>query len=573
MKNKTIIVGLIFTSLLASCSDMLEYSPLDHISDKSFWKTPEDFSQATANFYSFLLGYTGEDRHSDIFCWHVEESKISAGDILVPYEDGGYSDRYAAIRQINYVLQKASEFKSPEKIKIPIGESYFFRAYEYIKLYERYGGIIWIDKVLDVNSPDLNTGRLTREETFKKISNDLDSAIHNLPIEKEIADKDKGRVSKEAVYSLKARINLFEGTWRKFRSKEDWQNLLDEAIECSDFVINSNSYKIFNYPEPIKSDFSGGLGVFSYKYVFILDNTQCNWANKTKKDNKEFILSRRFDRNSNITANYNYFQGFSPTRKLMDMYLCSNGLPIKYNGQTNALFKGYTSYTSEFENRDTRLTSIVQQEGKMYYKAGSYSLWGNPNPPSELYRNRFGADAVTGYFSNKFLEETYNSSSSQTYDYPEIRYAEVLLINAEAKFERNENISDDDLDKTINLLRERGQVAKLTNSLVNSNGLSMREQIRNERTVELQMEGFRLNDLKRWNTATAEMKKDVSGFYIARRSPWAQRFGSIKTDTDGFYLYQSSEDRKWFDYYELFPIPKKELQLNKNLKQNPGYEE
>ena len=91
----------------------------------------------------------------------------------------------------------------------------------------------------------------------------------------------------------------------------------------------------------------------------------------------------------------------------------------------------------------------------------------------------------------------------ESMDFPIIRYAEVLLNFAEAIYELNDKISDSDLDKSLNLVRLRVNptMPKLSNSFVTSNGLSMREEIRRERTVELYLEGFRIDDLKRWKTA------------------------------------------------------------------------
>ena len=104
-------------------------------------------------------------------------------------------------------------------------------------------------------------------------------------------------------------------------------------------------------------------------------------------------------------------------------------------------------------------------------------------------------------------------TNSEGYDYPVIRYAEVLLNYAEAVYERDDAISDDDLNISLNLVRNRinKSMPKLSNNLVTANGLNMREEIRRERTVELFNEGFRIDDLKRWKTAETEMPKDFLG--------------------------------------------------------------
>src|SRR5690606_4799517 len=103
----------------------------------------------------------------------------------------------------------------------------------------------------------------------------------------------------------------------------------------------------------------------------------------------------------------------------------------------------------------------------------------------------------TGYKLWKFMGETLGGVDKDTYDYHIIRYPEVLLIWAEATYEKDGAISDDLLSKTINVIRARTgvEMPPLTNAFVTANGLDMRTEIRRERTIELAFEGFRRDDL------------------------------------------------------------------------------
>ncbi|HRN57952.1 MAG TPA: RagB/SusD family nutrient uptake outer membrane protein, partial [Agriterribacter sp.] len=134
-------------------------------------------------------------------------------------------------------------------------------------------------------------------------------------------------------------------------------------------------------------------------------------------------------------------------------------------------------------------------------------------------------NANTGYTTFKFLSEDPVSNASPFtlgYDYDRhiLRYGEVLLIYAEASFEKNGAISDEELNKSINLIRQRAGMIELTNGFVTANGLNMREEIRRERTIELALEGFRYDDLRRWKTAEYEIPADVKGIKIVG-TPWA----------------------------------------------------
>jgi hypothetical protein len=148
-----------------------------------------------------------------------------------------------------------------------------------------------------------------------------------------------------------------------------------------------------------------------------------------------------------------------------------------------------------------------------------------------------------------------------------IRYAEVLLNNAEAKFELNGSISDEDLNKTINLLRDRVGMIHLTNAFVAANGLDMRTEIRRERRIELALEGFRYWDLIRWKTAETELPKTLKGtkYFPDEYGTTAQ----VTIGADGFVVVQDVSKRHFDpqrDY--LWPLPLQELGLNPNLGDN-----
>jgi len=165
------------------------------------------------------------------------------------------------------------------------------------------------------------------------------------------------------------------------------------------------------------------------------------------------------------------------------------------------------------------------------------------------------------------------------YDRHLIRYAEVLLIYAEAVYEKNGSISDNDLALSINKLRDRVNMPHLTNAFVTANGLNMRTEIRRERTVELTLEGFRYDDIRRWKTAETELPQDVKGIKItgtewATRAPYNDPSYQNKVDANGFLIAETS--RKFDpnkDY--LQPLPTREVAFysanGKTLEQNPGW--
>lgn len=180
---------------------------------------------------------------------------------------------------------------------------------------------------------------------------------------------------------------------------------------------------------------------------------------------------------------------------------------------------------------------------------------------------------------------TEGQSRWYSYDHHIIRYAEVLLIYAEALYEINGKISDEDLEISINLIRNRVGMPPLTNSIVDINGLNMKEELRRERTIELAMEGFRYDDLRRWKTAEAELIKPVRGIQIVNSdwtapiiiggnnmNPYAEAYWQNATDEDGFIVSEKASSRSFNpEKHYLRPIPTKEIRINPNLVQNPNW--
>lgn len=230
---------------------------------------------------------------------------------------------------------------------------------------------------------------------------------------------------------------------------------------------------------------------------------------------------------------------------------------------------------TEFQNRDNRMRYTLLEPYMPYWSnAKSRVDWNGDaadlaNAASLSLNPAFGS----GYQNQKWGSERSVSDTYEGYDFPVVRYAEVLLNYAEAVFERDGSISDADLDLSLNLVRQRvnQSMPKLSNTFVSANGLDMRTEIRRERTIELYNEGFRIDDLKRWYTAGTEMPEDILGIRwkgTAYQTKWTSA-STYATDADGDLIIQSG--RTWEDKNYLYPLPTDQLQLNKNLAQNPGW--
>jgi hypothetical protein len=533
----------------------LDLGPKDQVSDASFWKTPDQFRLAANDFYWRLVGaqnYT--ELNSDIATGSGNSvmSSVSDGSFLPQANDTVWDNSYAGIRATNYLLQKAQESGLGSQIDRWVGEALFFRAYNYWTLVKKYGGVPLITKVLDVTSPEVYATRSTQQQVIDFIIADLDNAIPKLLKQSQLSAAEMGRVTQGAALALKARAALYQGTWLKYHNEGSPTAMIADAIAAAEQLIASSEYGLYT---------DHGTDS-SYKFLFILQGD----------DSKEVILARRYYA-GRATHNWTrelWFNYMIPTKKLADMYLCKDGLPITISPQ----FLGYDSLeTTEFRNRDPRMAMTFVVPGSTVHQENGF----NPVIPGFS-----GTNATrTGYMLRKFLDETDEAAHfAGQYDFKEFRYGEVLLNLAEALFERDGAISDGDLNRTIGALRRRVGMpdSSATNAFVNSNGLNMLTEIRRERTVELAFEGFRRDDLRRWKTAETEMPQALRGVKFVgteyrQRDPGLVIGTDIQVDAGGFVVSEPAASRQFVvPRHYLNPIPLQQIQLSKGtLTQNPGW--
>ena len=561
-----------------SCNKVLELDPLDQLSDAAYWTSPNDFLLAANGFYPYMRTFadvvydnvpnaTTQNYHSDYKSDIVASQNIfSRGLNTVPTTDVPYSNGYTRIRNINYLLSKAPAYPTPAEISKYVAEAKFFRAYIYFDLLQIYGGVPIISKLLAPDSPELQAPRNTRDEVVDFIIKDLNEAILDLPNKTGQTVAELGRINKEVAQSFLGRVALYEGTWQKFRSGTRANALLDVAISASGAVITGSQYSLFA---------PAALGDSAQKYMFILENQKSNPASIQKSANNEYILANRYDQtvrmiNNNVTRS----AAVGLTKGFVNMYLSKDGLPI----EKSPLFKGYATMTSEFVDRDNRMRYNMKIAGGYYWSSNANWRIDWTNGPADR-ANADGspfkpyANGVSGYTSQKFIGERQVPDNQEGYDYPVIRYAEVLLNYAEAVYERNGTISDADLDKSLNLVRNRVNKAmpKLSNQFVTANNLNMQTEIRRERTIELYMEGFRLDDLKRWHTAVDVLAKPLVGIKWTGtefQTLWPSQSATAK-DAEGNLIVDGS--RSFSEKNYLLPIPSQQIQLNPQLTQNPGW--
>lgn len=572
MKLKQYIKAACLFSFVAVTTSCMDLEPLSDLGDNLVWDNAANFQLFANQFYSWPHDFdraVSDEPHSDYRSDLVAGSSMnvySQGTNAIPATDANYTKLYKRIYYTNLLLKNAESFDVPADIIVPVAEAKFFRAYSHFELVQLYGDAIILTEPLDLDSEKLYGRRNDRGEVIEQVIKDLKDAVGGLPE----TSSEAGRLNKYIAYAMLSRVALYEGTWQKFHTngKDATSNtsrsteLLTIAKDAANEVIKGGKYQLF---------YNEKLGNESYRYMFTLeDGAQCNPANLSKSDNTEYIFVKRH-RNGDKTA-WNLTHGMVAnacyvTRKLANMYLCSDGLPIGKSSK----FQQYAGVTDEFQNRDNRMGNNMLYHGQQYWNNdGKWrTTWTDADLTSSLTAN---VRSGSGYQNRKWGTERQVEDYYESYDFPVIRYAEVLLNYAEAVYELNGTITDSELDYSLNKVRLRvnPNMPKLSSTLVSANNLSMREEIRRERTVELVLEGFRIDDLKRWATAPDEMPQDMLGIQVTGtwfETNWTDHKRSLSSD--GCLILYS--DRTWNDKLYLYPLPSDQLQLNPQLEQNPGW--
>lgn len=588
MKNYLYHATIFASMMLAvSCDDMLDMQPETNPSDAVVWNSAASFEKEVNNYYSFLpyfqdktnkRGIADRESMSDIVLSEDTENGYSNSTYTAPETDNFYEEYFNNLRSINYFFKNREGYADKDEIKQYYAEALFFRAYISFRMFKDYGPLTIVKDVIETSSPELFAARATRDEFADFIIGDLEEAINTgaLPVQKKIVSTDQnGRITIGAARALLAEVCLFEGTWQKyhFQNTERSNALLTKAATYAEQVMNDDSYQLF-YDEK--------LGVDSYHYMFTLESlSKTNPAGVLKETNKEYILRNRFHETKRQLGQntVHAFQMTNMTRKFVEMFLDKNGQASKPDYKT--------SLNSYYKDRDPRLSTLAFSVGDLRWSYESASNF--ERNAADSAKAIFTKWNGCGFYVKKYATERAMSPTESGMDVPIIRLAEVYLIYAEAKCELdNGAISDADLDKSLNRLRDRVLMPHLTNATV-PDGSTLLEEIRKERTRELYLEGFRFDDVRRWKTAEKEMGGNLEGVYIGTGSAFAKDwtltspYGQAdiiylaanntqrSMSADGYAIREAASRRTFAKRNYLLPLPTKQIGLNPQLKNNEGW--
>ena len=523
---KYLLLLLTSAVVLSACKkDFLEQIPNDRLSGEIYWKTDNDALLGANAVYTYLedgWDIFGLDGVTDIGHTNwilVEQTTLEQG-TYTAMSSGLVSNcwtlAYKGIRATNDFLLNVDKVttKNQTLINRLKAEVRVLRAHQYIKLAAYYGDVPLVTSDISLDE-SFNLTRTPVAQVWDFVVKELNEAANDLPL----VQTDKGRITKGAALSILARGLLYAGRYQ-------------EAATAAKQVMDLKVYSL--YP--------AYKNLFSYEaennVEVILDKQHIVNTYSTNV----FYLMAPYSQQSSL----NYFV---PTKKMVDAYQMTNGKDISDQAS------GFDPF-NPYKDRDPRLSYSVFLVGDILPDGSTF----NSTPESgtmDAVDVRVSTATTTGFTLKKYI-------NAQDFAQPEncginfilLRYAEVLLTYAEAKIEANQ--IDQSVLNAINEVRARPDVNMPPYTTLASQS-SMREIVRRERLVELAFEGLRFIDIRRWRIAENVIPGQVYGMTYNDK-------GNLKTIVIASFEKVFNKNR---DY--LLPIPQKEIEINRNLIQNPNW--
>ncbi len=541
MNMKKYIIAAALLIGVSSCN-FLDIEPLDSYTENNIFSDPVLTEAYVTKNYTLPRNGWGQaalrfvcDESMNNFSWW-DSWVINQGG-MTPDQMGGLSswdDYYWNIKNCNIFfnnIDKLDSFSDDEK-NLLIGEMTFFRAFYYMDLVNKYGGVPLITRTFELEDPNMMIPRNSYEECVKFIVDEMGAAANLLPTSH--SGKNFGRVTKGAALAMKARMLLYAASplWNTTNDLAKW----DAAAKACEAVLDLNMYSLDN----------------NYKGLFLNPNSS------------EIIFQRLYTSEFGHWYDWqntpNGWSGYSATcvlQEMVDSYELENGmLP-----DSSVIYKNATS--DPWVGRDPRFYASIVCDGQNF-RNGVVDFWVNEDGKTGGSDSEFGVDAwnysKSHYTIRKFMNESltgiWRDKGNQPWIY--CRLAEVYLNYAEAMFQLGkEDVAREYVNKIR--FRARGGKAGILPDVTES-GDALLERIQRERKVELAFEEHRFFDVRRWKIADKTENGDVHGINI-----------TLMKNGDKKYKIFPLQKREFKSQHYLLPIPQTERNKNSLLDQNPGY--
>ncbi|GGH28628.1 RagB/SusD family nutrient uptake outer membrane protein [Sphingobacterium alkalisoli] len=517
--NKYMVVALLSLNIgVLSCSkNFTDLTPQGSITDANYWKTETDAIFAANGLYQH---FSDDNMFGRGLFWYVNASddmvtgRTDAGSAAVrnftatgqeSRVNSMYKKFYEIVQRANTILTKVPPMEIGEETKQRVlGEAYFMRGYAYFYLAQYYGDQrAGVPIVTEENMLETRFSRPGHvNENFVQMEKDLLKAAELLPLLTTYGADDLGRANKDAAYAYLAKMNL---QWARYDASK-WL----EVVKYCDMVTNSGSgRKLIDTDNP-SADFASVFYVennYSSEYIFSVV------SNRTRGSILPGVLFEN--------TGYGLYNGWGYFHPSLELY-------------------------NSFETGDHRKKATILEFND------PFTLFGEE-------RRYFSSNSQTGFQFNKYMQPFRTPKDQHLNpngDYPTsdlniplVRYADILLMKAEALIEQGQNG-----DAEINQVRNRAGLPAIQGATL--------ADLKRERRSEFAAEYTdRHSDLVRWGDAKAAYEKAATGRQYA-----------VKNDPTSAFTIVEVWPARNFDpsIHHVWPIPPQDLS-NAGIAQNEGW--
>lgn len=538
MKRYIYSIAILLGAITLSSCNPMDNEPTNSYTDNNFWtdinKAQYMLNMAYSQMYSAGKMWSDERLTDNLYegRGYSDQRSMRNGtaDTSTGLFGSEWGDLYGGIKTCHVILGNIDRLEADAKTKAyMIAQTRYIRAAIYFRLTNFYGDIPFFTK--DISLEESKTvSRTSHAEVMKFIHSELDEILPDLPTRDQLATGEKGKITKGAAIMLQARAYLYESNWANVEKY------------CAMLMSGENgTYQLF----------PSYAGLFTqeneYNSEVIMD---CAYVPLTRMWG-DMLDMCPISKNGRINST-------APTQSLVDNYLMLDGYAIDEPGTTY-------NENNPYDNRDPRLTATVIYHHYKWaanvpgsqYTDTYINIKPGVSENDDTYKGTGSNATSTGYYVRKYYDPKAAASMNSGLNIITMRYADVLLMYAEAMNEQNK-MSEEVWNKTIRPIRQRAgfTIAKALN-YPGGDQTSLRKVLRRERNSELALEGLRWYDIKRWQAGEEYLNQQVRG----------AKFASGNTKYIELDNYKFNKNR---DY--LWSVPQAQMDINPNLKpNNPGY--
>jgi hypothetical protein len=582
MKRTIIYIFAVVGFLCPSCESVFDYQADGLVTYDEIFSDYTLTGEYYLTCYSYMPSFGTSGGGSTFLASYTDEAQtandVVAGNSTLSYYEGGmtssnnllksslYDNMWEGIRCCNIFLANIDDvpyfnvetYRGQWKAEV-----YLLRAYYYLQLIKRFGPMPIYTEPLDLDYDYSTMERPTFYENVEQILADCDAAIAQPELYYRVVSgvQDK-EMTRGVAYAIKSEAMLFAASPLWNDGSDYWNEALTITQEAME-KLEEAGYGLYN-----PSSLSNASLYSKYQEYFLTDSEGVEYPSKeieTIKGTSRMTLWSNYG----IPIKTDVLKaGICPSQELVDSYETTDGVPVldpempyldadhlqpNYNTE-NTLYDPEDPYA----NRDPRLFSTIICNGNYHdlsNNADQVETFVGGNCEISTTSNQY---TRTGYYLRKWIN--YNSKDNYNIDgyWHDYRMAEIYLNFAEANFYAKGSVTAEAL-AAVNLIRARAGMPDIP-STISAEDFELK--LRNERRVELALEGQRYYDLRRW-----EIQSDYEGIVT----------GMKITENNGVYNYERIvvQERDVTDEkYLMWPIPLTEENKFKALGidfQNPGW--